>query len=144
MSGFHNLVTKRYAISCLRSKLTAIASYEENISSKAWSYNPQLVGFFIASSQKTYYGGLGLLYHVVDSLVYPVLGVAWNTQSRKGFSLSLRLPETMLRYGLNEQLAVKLDFEIDVRIYHLATDSSIVSGGYFRAENMTPGFTLEY
>ena len=125
-------------------KVMAIAGFEGNISSQAWSYNPQLISFFKASPQKIYYGGAGLLYHPIESLYYPILGVAWNLESRKGLSFALGFPETMLRYGFSKQLAVKIDFAIDVRIYNLASDSSVAPDGFLRIAEMIPGIRLEY
>jgi len=67
-------------------KFVAIAGFENSISAKSWTYNPQVVGFYMPTQKLTLYGGVGMLYHPVDSIVYPALGVAWNMKSREGLS----------------------------------------------------------
>ncbi len=125
-------------------KLVAIAGFEDAISARAWSYNPQILGFYMPSQQTTLYGGVGTLYHAVYSISYPVIGVAWHTDSRQGLSFAAGFPETMLRYGFNKKLALKMDFQWDIRIYHLARNSSLASGGYLQTVDLKPGLILEY
>ena len=72
------------------------------------------------------------------------LGVAWNTAPRRGFSFAVGFLETMLRYWFSNNLALKADFQWDVRVYHLAADNPIVPRRYVRTEAMTPGFRFEY
>jgi hypothetical protein len=125
-------------------KLVAIAGFEDTISSRSWTYNPQLVGFYMPRERLKLYGGIGALYHPVDPVVYPVLGVAWNMDSRSGLSGAIGFPETMLRYHFNEQLAMKVDFQWDIRVYRLAEDNTLAPDGYVRTEDLNPGLHLEY
>ena len=125
-------------------KLVAIAGFEDEISSHPWTYNPQVIGFYMPTRQITIYGGLGMLCHTVESVVYPVLGVAWNMETKNGLSGAVGFPETMLRYGFNERVALKMDFEYDIRYYHLADDNNLTSGGYIKTEDLIPGLYIEY
>jgi hypothetical protein len=125
-------------------KVAAIAGFEDEISSDSWTYNPQVVGLYMYTKQMTIYGGLGMLYHPIESVVYPVLGVAWNMDSKDGISGAVGFPETMLRYGFSEKLALKMDFQWDIRYYRLADDNDLASGGYVKIEDLIPGLQIEY
>jgi hypothetical protein len=125
-------------------KLKAIAGFDDAISSQSWTYNPQVLGFYMPTHRTTLFGGLGMLYHPVDSFVYPVLGVAWNMESRDGLSGALGFPETMLRYGFNESVALKIDFQWDIRTYCLVQDDTSASGGFVKTKDLEPGLQLEY
>jgi len=92
----------------------------------------------------TLYGGLGILYHTVDTDIYPVLGVGWNMESKIGFSGSAGFPETMIRYGFNARTALKADFQYDIRYYQLAEDNNLTSKGYLKTEDLIPSLLVEY
>lgn len=125
-------------------KMTAIAGFESRMSSGGWTYNPQLVGLHTPGSRWTLYAGAGMLWHPVDATFYPVFGAAWNTDSRTGASGALGFPETMLRYGFHDRLAVKADFEWHIRMYLLADDNPSAPSGYLRTEELKPGIHLQY
>jgi hypothetical protein len=125
-------------------KMSAIAGFEDEILSGSWTYNPQLISFYVLKPQLKLYFGLGMLYNPVESETYPVLGAAWNANSKKGISGALGFPETMLRYGFNRKVALKFDFQWDVRTYRLAEDNAMTPKGYVQFENLIPGLKLEY
>ena len=124
-------------------KVVAIAGFEDDISAKSWTYNPQVVGFYMPTQQITLYGGVGMLYHPVNSIVYPALGVAWNMKYREGLSGAAGFPETMLRYGFNERTALKMDFQWDIRFYSLAGDNNLAPEGFIEIEDITYSLQLE-
>ncbi|MEC4684467.1 MAG: hypothetical protein VST71_01875 [Nitrospirota bacterium] len=125
-------------------KFVAIAGFEDDISAKSWTYNPQIVGFYMPTQQLTLYGGVGMLYHPVDSIVYPALGVAWNMKSEEGLSGAVGFPETMLRYGFNKRVALKTEFQWDIRFYRLAEDNNLAPGGFVEIEDTTCTIQLEH
>lgn len=125
-------------------KFVAIAGFEDDISSQSWTYNPQVVGFYMPTQGMTLYGGVGMLYHPVDSIVYPVLGVVWNMESKEGLSGAVGFPETMVRYGFNERVALKMDFQWDIRFYRLAEDNNLAPEEYVKIEDLIPSLQLEY
>ena len=124
-------------------KFVAHAGYESDMDSGSWTYNPQFLGFYSPLPGVKLYGGAGLLYHPVETVVYPVLGIAWNIDTVQGGSGALGFPETMVRYGFNEWVAVKADFEVDVRTYSLDEDSGLSPGGYVHLEDLKPAVYLE-
>jgi len=91
-------------------QFAAISGFENEDSLRSWTYNPQCVGFYMHNQQMIIYGGIGMLYHSVDSEIYPMLGVAWNMDSKTGLSSALGFPETMMRYGFDKRLALIMDF----------------------------------
>ncbi|WP_290648948.1 hypothetical protein [Aquisalimonas sp.] len=125
-------------------KIVTIAGFDDRISSRSWTYNPRIIGVHTPHEKLTLYAGTGPLYHPVDSTLYPVLGVAWNMDAQGGLSGALGFPETMLRFRLNEHLAVKANFKSDIRVYRLADDNTLAPGGYTRMEDLKPGLHLEY
>jgi len=73
-----------------------------------------------------------------------VLGIAWNIESQDGLSGALGFPETMVRYGFNERISLKLDFHWDILFYNLAEDNNVASEGYVKIEDLIPGLQIEY
>lgn len=65
-------------------------------------------------------------------------------ESKDGLSGALGFPEAMLRYGFNERVALKMDFQWDIRFYHLAEDNNLTSKGYVKIENLIPDLQIEY
>jgi len=125
-------------------KFVVISGFEDEISSQSWTYNPQVIGTYILTQGMTIYGGLGMLYHTVDPLVYPVLGVAWNMKSKDGLSGTVGFPKTMIHYGFNERVALKMDFQTDIRFYQLAEDNDWASEGYVKTEDLKLSLQIEY
>lgn len=126
------------------SKFVTIAGFEDEMSSRSWTYNPQVLGFHMLTQRITLYGGLGMLYHPVDYQVYPVVGIAWNMESQDGLTGALGFPETMVRYGYNERIGLKIDFEWDIRTYSLSENNNFVPEGYVNIEDLIIGLQLEY
>jgi hypothetical protein len=124
-------------------KLTAIAGFEDGLSSESWTYNPQLIGLYMPRAQLTLYFGAGMLYHPVDATVYPVMGLAWNMDATRGLSGAVGFPETMLQYQVNDRLALKADFQWDIRLYRLADDNALAPGGYLKTVDLKPAGYLQ-
>jgi hypothetical protein len=125
-------------------RLRAFAGFEKNLSSRSWSYNPQVLGLYKPTQRLTLYAGAGLLHDPVDPLLYPVLGLAWAMGSRTGLSGAAGFPATMIRYGFSEQLGLKLEVQWNIRTYALAGDNTLAPGGHLRTEDIVPGLLLEY
>ncbi len=125
-------------------KGTALIGFEDNPSVEAITYNPQVITFYTITPRLSLYGGAGVLYHSADTTIYPVLGLAWNMKQKKGLYGVLGFPETILRYGLTDQLALKLDILWENRIYQLAEDNAVAAEGYIKIEDLLPGLHLEY
>ncbi|MGM0570232.1 hypothetical protein [Marinobacter sp.] len=125
-------------------QMSAIAGFEDDVSSRSWTLNPQVVGLYMPRDDLNVFAGMGSLYHPVDSTLYPVLGVTWNRGTQDGFSGTLGLPETTLRYHFNERLAVKADVQRDIRTYRLSDGNPTAPSGYLHTDEVTPGIHLEY
>ncbi len=125
-------------------KVRARASYESTLGSRSWTWNPQVLGFRSAWGRWTLYGGAGALYHPVDPVYYPVLGLATTPEDGHGFAGAVGFPETMARYRFNERYAVKADFHWSIRIHELDRDNARAPAGFVRMVDRTPGLYLEY
>jgi hypothetical protein len=125
-------------------KVVAISGYEDSPSSRSWTWNPQLIGFYQARPHATVYFGAGSLYHPVDPVYYPVLGLALNPRNERGLSGAIGFPETVARYRFAEHIAVKMDFGWKIRSYRLDDDNPRAPAGYLRTEDRVPGLHVEY
>lgn len=120
------------------------AGFEDGITSDAWTYNPQLLGFYTANKDLTVYFGAGWLYHPVASLFYPVFGLAFRHEEKSGLAGAVGFPETMVRYWFTEKWAAKLDFVWDIRTYRLSDDNPVSPSGYLQLDEKIPGLYIEY
>ncbi len=125
-------------------KIVAVSGYEDSPSSRSLTWNPQLIGFYHANPRATLYFGAGSLYHPVGPVYYPVLGVALIAVDEGRFSGALGFPETVARYRIDDRLALKADFNWEIRFYQLADDNPNAPDGYLRTEDRVPGLYLEY
>ncbi len=117
----------------------AMAGFEDDITSRSWTYNPQLIGLYARTEPLIFYLGAGALYHPVDPVYYPILGLAWNPDTETGWSGSLGFPDTIIRYRFSARWALKADFHWEIRTYRLADDNPAAPGGYMRSEDLIPG-----
>lgn len=124
--------------------LIAVAGYEDEIGSNSWSYNPLVIAAYRPSEATAVYIGAGMLSHPTDTILYPILGINWNRDVRKGLSGSLGFPETMLSYRFNDELAIKADLKWDVRFYGLDEENAIAPEGYLKIEDIKPGLHFTY
>ncbi len=125
-------------------KAIGIAGFEDSVAARSWTAHPQVLFFNHVTDGPTLYAGAGTLYHSVDSVFYPIMGVAWTSPTGLGFSGALGFPETLIRYRFNERYAVKADFEWDIHLYRLADDNARAPGGFLRTEDRIPGLYFEY
>jgi hypothetical protein len=125
-------------------KGTALIGFEDSPSAEAVTYNPQVISLYTATPSLSLYCGAGVLYHPADTTIYPVFGLTWNIEKKKGLYGVLGFPETTLRYGLTDQLALKLDILWENRMYQLADDNAVAAEGYIKVEDLLPGLHLEY
>ncbi|MCI5207369.1 MAG: hypothetical protein D3910_00915 [Candidatus Electrothrix sp. ATG2] len=122
----------------------ALIGFEDGPSAEAITYNPQIITLYTLTSSLSLYCGAGVLYHPADTTFYPVVGLTWNMKKKKGIFGVLGFPETILRYGLTEQLALKLDILWENRIYQFAEENTVAAEGYIKVEDTLPGLHLEY
>lgn len=125
-------------------KGVVIAGFEDGLSTDALTYNPQGLGLYSLTRQLSLYCGLGMLYHPVDTSIYPIVGVSWNRDAKQGVSGSLGFPEAKLRYGFNDKTALKVDLQWDSRIYSLAEENQLAPEGYVQEKDISSGLYLEY
>ncbi len=122
----------------------AMAGFEDDITSRSWTYNPKLIGLHRRTEPLIFYLGAGALYHPVDPVYYPILGLAWNPDAETGWSGSIGFPDTIIRYRFSERWALKTDFHWKIRTYRLADDNAIAPRGYVRTEDLAPGAHLAF
>lgn len=122
----------------------ANSGFEDSITADSWTYQPQLLGLYMPTNDWAIYFGGGYMYHPVEPLVYPVIGLAFRHEEKTGLCGAIGFPETMLRYWLTEQWSMKLDFGWAINTYRLADDNPMAAEGYLRIDEKIPGLHLEY
>ncbi len=122
----------------------ASTGFEDSITNDSWTYQPQLLGLYMPTDDWAIYFGGGYIYHPVEPLAYPVIGLAFRHEEKTGLCGAIGFPETMLRYWLTERWSVKLDFGWAINTYRLADDNPIAAKGYLRIDEKIPGLHLEY
>lgn len=128
----------------LWAQLYAIAGFESSISSSSVTYNPQLIAITPYNDDIMLFAGFGALYHPVDPVYYPILGLAWDAGSQSNWSGALGFPETMISYQLNDRWTMKAEFEVEIRFYKLSESNQSAPGGYLKTEDLIPGLQLEF
>lgn len=122
----------------------ASTGFEDSITGDSWTYQPQLLGLYMPTSDWAIYFGAGYLYHPVEPVFYPVLGLAFRHEEKTGLCGAIGFPETMLRYWLADKWSVKADFGWAINTYRLADDNPLAAKGYLRMDEKIPGLYLEY
>ncbi len=80
----------------------------------------------------------------LDPVILPVLGLAWR-RGRKGWSASIGMPVTELRYRFSDQFAAGLNYRFDpAPAARLADRSDIEPGGYARLAGRGPELGLDW
>lgn len=92
--------------------------------------------------------GLTADYHIVETIVLPVLSVSYNDVGRsgaqkQGFSASIGIPDTSLTYHFNSTVAARLALGYDRRIYKLRDDSPVAREGYVKDRTANAGLYLD-
>ena len=125
-------------------KFTAIAGFEDAVSSKSWTLNPQALVFYPTKGPATFFLGAGALYHPAATVIYPILGAAWNQGVQSGLSAVLGFPETVIRYAFGERLSVRAGVRSDIRFYSLSEESTVEPGGCLKTTDLVPEIGVEY
>jgi hypothetical protein len=125
-------------------KFAGIAGFEDGISSRSVTWNPQLVFIRTLTDGTTLYGGAGSLYHRTSKTYFPIVGVAWNTNAGHGLSCVAAFPEAYARYRFSEKVALRADYEWDTRVFELAGSNPTVPEGYLLIRDHFPALNVEY
>jgi hypothetical protein len=124
-------------------KFAGIAGFEDGISSRSVTWNPQLVFIRTLSGGTILYCGAAALYHRASRTPFPIVGVAWNTDARTGFSAVAAFPEAYARYRFSEKVALRADYEWDTRVFELAA-ANTAAPRYLRIRDHFPALNVEY
>jgi len=124
-------------------RFSAIAGFEDDPSWRSVTWNPQFVLIRTLTDGTMLYGGAGSLLHRASKTCFPIVGVAWNTDARHGFSCVAAFPEAYARYRFSERLSLRADYEWDTRVFELA-DAGSAAPGYLRIRDHFPALNVEF
>lgn len=91
--------------------------------------------------------GVGYAWHSKIDLefeVFPALGFTYRGQAEEGFSASLGIPETGLRYRFSRRSALSLGVGADTFVSRLADDSAVAAAGYAEFIRFDVGLFYEH
>lgn len=117
---------------------------EDRLSRRSWRDKFRAIRISRVAGQRFYFGTGGELFRPTGPGPYPLIDYAWRGEREPWSSASSSFPKAIVRYGINEVVALKLDFERDVRLYQLSDDPFRVRNGFVRTDDFTPGLHLEY
>ena len=84
-------------------------------------------------------GGVGVSAHPIGVRAMPVAAADWGNQRDLGFSATVGMPETMLRYRTSDLFSFRLGGRMDGGTYRLADDSPVEREGYMKTSSVTLG-----
>lgn len=84
-------------------------------------------------------GGVGVSAHPIGVRAMPVAAADWGNQRDLGFSATVGIPETMLRYRTSDIFSFRLGGRMDGGTYRLADDSPVEREGYMKTSSLTLG-----
>jgi hypothetical protein len=84
-------------------------------------------------------GGVGVSAHPIGVRAMPVAAADWGNQRDIGFSATLGIPETMLRYRTSDVFSFRLGGRMDGGTYRLADDSPVEREGYMKTSSLILG-----
>lgn len=88
--------------------------------------------------------GGGVEVNHVEVSFLPLAGINFRQAEQEGFSFSLGVPETEVRYRFNEMLAVKAAADYEGGLYRLADDSTVSKEGYASMEGAKAGLYVDF
>ncbi len=138
---YYQSIGRRWAV---WGKFAGIAGFEDNPSRRSVTWSPQLVVIRTLKDGTLLYCGAGSLYHRASKTLFPIIGVAWNTDARTGLSAVAAFPEAYARYRFSERLALRADYEWDTRVFGLAANNPTVRDGYLRIRDHFPALNVEF
>lgn len=84
-------------------------------------------------------GGVAASLHPVGTRLLPVAAADWGNQRDMGFSATVGIPETMLRYRTSDMFSFRAGGRMDGDTYRLADDSPVQREGYMKTSSLTLG-----
>lgn len=84
-------------------------------------------------------GGVAASLHPVGTQLMPLAAADWGNQRDMGFSATVGIPETMLRYRTSDLLSFRAGGRLQGDTYRLANDSPVEREGYMKSSSLTLG-----
>lgn len=89
-------------------------------------------------------GGVAAWAHPTGMRLIPIAAADWGNQRDMGFSATVGLPETMLRYRTSDMLSFRAGGHVDGETYRLSNESSVEREGYMRNTALTFGTYVDF
>ncbi|OQY59814.1 MAG: hypothetical protein B6245_04775 [Desulfobacteraceae bacterium 4572_88] len=115
----------------------------EKETSDALSYGAYIGAICRTGENLTWIIGAGVSLEPEKVRILPLVGVSWNQvgpgEYQPGFSASIGMPKTEIRYSFNEVLDVYCNAEMEAGIYRLEDDSPVSPSGLVEMEGFSTG-----
>ena len=124
-------VSDNYAIWPL---LQVISGYDDNMTGKSLTYNPQLVAIRKLSENIAIVAGAGALLHTTENQYYPVFGLVLQPSANSPWSGNLTVPEGLIAYEVNEKISLETGLRWQTRYYTTSEDQ--IGAAYLRTRDI--------
>lgn len=128
-------VSDNYAIWPL---LQVISGYDDNMTGKSLTYNPQLVAIRELSENIAIVAGAGALLHTTENQYYPVFGLVLQPSANSPWSGNLTVPEGLIVYEINQQVSVETGLRWQTRYY--TTNQDERAAAYMKTQDVLVSF----
>lgn len=127
----------------LFSRAAGSAAFEKEVSD---SFGLSGTAVLIRHFQSRWSAGLGFVagWHPVRSILVPAVSLGYGRPDDEGWSASIGIPWTVVRYGISESFALQGGIRYSSRIYRLKNSSRVSEGGYFRERSVRLGIHTEW
>ncbi len=117
---------------------TAVSAGWEEEMDDAWSVSGS-AGLTWALGDVRLRGGVAAWAHPIGVRAMPLAAADWGNQHDPGFSATVGIPETMLRYRTSDIFSFRLGGRLEGDTYRLADDSPVKREGYMKTSSLTLG-----
>ena len=122
------------------------AEWEEDMED-SFSYGGYMGFMYRTDFNLCWIVGVSFFQKPEETFFFPIFGAAWNQgepgESRAGWSASLGIPETEIRYSFNEIFDIYCNVEMDIDVYRLKDDSEVSPSGLVEMSGFTGGLFLD-
>lgn len=122
------------------------AEWEEDMED-SYSYGGYMGFMYRTDFNLSWIVGVSFFQRPEETFFFPMLGATWNQgepgESRAGWSASLGIPKTEIRYSFDNVFDIYCNLEIDINTYRLKDDSEVSPSGLVEMTGFTGGLFLD-
>ncbi|RUO34439.1 DUF6268 family outer membrane beta-barrel protein [Aliidiomarina soli] len=114
--------------------------FRDSINSQAITYNPQFALIRQGKGNIAWVGGVGMLLHDTENVLYPVIGLVFTEEDASRWSGNLTIPQAKISYRLNDTWYLDAGLKWQTRFYS-QQDSNVP---VIKHQDILPSFGVRY